>query len=770
MAGVIQEISSGKNNKNRDILNALPLCMILVAGSILSWFKIAAIDLVFEAAAFGIAEIVLCLTAVYGLLSSKDKKWAFFIPAAGAAVLTFIRPVQILNGFLSFLNICIYSWNEKYEDGVRLFGNVQATEQNLFLYSLVFLLILAALLWYLVSVKACTRISLIALVLFVPEIVLGRSSLFGAVLMLTSITGVWLFAFHAGSFGRRTGWTIVTGLILFCMLWISGGKTSQTVLKVKKDAAQMTEQLRYGEDNMPSGNLAQAASLEQGDEPRLRVKTEQIKPLYLKGFTGSVYENDSWKPLAKAAYGGNRWGFLKWLNGRGFQPEHQYIAYEEAGRSGTDPLPEDAPWVNHIQVVNTGAMRKYIYEPYSSQAVANSTNERDEGSRSLAFFGAKRYEISELSSDMPGELQRLDTWTEAPVTDEQKQYLESEAVYRDFVYENYLTADPQLSGLIKELFHKEEEEASLSVYAAVQQIRTVLEENTYYNKYLSEEDTAGDDLLKEFLQGEREGNSAYYTSAAVLALRSFHIPARYAEGYLLTSKQTENSHGDWIGLSSSDGHAWAEVYMDGMGWVSVDVTPGFYYDTYALLNMAQSPGQVRKVAALDSKGEEAENLKKHFPGSEPFLENQKQTELKTADIGWGMILLILFVLEFIFAVLELRRMYYEYRIRKISDNGSLPSVEFLLLMIYKHLLILGIDMQPGFKSEQIQEKIRETLPEIPDGLYLRVNDLMEKYFYGGEPLEEYEIRLVHQFLLKLRDSRKKMGIFDRLRFRYCIFS
>ena len=557
MAGVIQEISSGKNNKNRDILNALPLCMILVAGSILSWFKIAAIDLVFEAAAFGIAEIVLCLTAVYGLLSSKDKKWAFFIPAAGAAVLTFIRPVQILNGFLSFLNICIYSWNEKYEDGVRLFENVQATEQNLFLYSLVFLLILAALLWYLVSVKACTRISLIALVLFVPEIVLGRSSLFGAVLMLTSITGVWLFAFHAGSFGRRTGWTIVTGLILFCMLWISGGKTSQTVLKVKKDVAQMTEQLRYGEDNMPSGSLAQAASLEQGDEPRLRVKTEQIKPLYLKGFTGSVYENDSWKPLAKAAYGGNRWGFLKWLNGRGFQPEHQYIAYEEAGRSGTDPLPEDAPWVNHIQVVNTGAMRKYIYEPYSSQAVANSTNERDEGSRSLAFFGAKRYEISELSSDMPGELQRLDTWTEAPVTDEQKQYLESEAVYRDFVYVNYLTADPQLSGLIKELFHKEEEEASLSVYAAVQQIRTVLEENTYYNKYLSEEDTAGDDLLKEFLQGEREGNSAYYTSAAVLALRSFHIPARYAEGYLLTGKQAENSHGDWIGLSSSAGYACA---------------------------------------------------------------------------------------------------------------------------------------------------------------------------------------------------------------------
>lgn len=119
--------------------------------------------------------------------------------------------------------------------------------------------------------------------------------------------------------------------------------------------------------------------------------------------------------------------------------------------------------------------------------------------------------------------------------------------------------------------------------------------------------------------------------------------------------------------------------MDGMGWVPVDVTPGFYYDTYALLNMAQSPGQVRKVAALDSEGEEAENLKKHFPGSEPFLENQKQTELKTADIGWGMILLILFVLEFIFAVLELRRMYYEYRIRKSVTMAAFPVWNFSFL-------------------------------------------------------------------------------------------
>ncbi len=249
-----------------------------------------------------------------------------------------------------------------------------------------------------------------------------------------------------------------------------------------------------------------------------------------------------------------------------------------------------------------------------------------------------------------------------------------------------------------------------------------------------------------------------------MALRSFHIPARYAEGYLLTSEEAEESHGDWISLSFYNSHAWVEVYMDGMGWLPVDMTPGYYYDTYALLNMAQAPGQVRKVAALETEGEEAENLKKHFPGGEQPGKEAEQSVKKTAEIGWGLFMLVLFLLEMVFAVLELRRMYYEYRIR---NN---PGSDFLFQMIYRHLLILGINMQPGFDSEQIQKQVQEMLPQMNAGLYLRVNELMEKYVYGGQELEEYEVRLLHQFLLKIRDGRKNLGIFKRLRLRYCIFS
>ena len=131
---------------------------------------------------------------------------------------------------------------------------------------------------------------------------------------------------------------------------------------------------------------------------------------------------------------------------------------------------------------------------------------------------------------------------------------------------------------------------------------------------------------------------------------------------------------------------------------------------------------------------------------------------------------MLILMELAFTVLELRRLYYEYQIRRYGKMDHYPDADFLFRMIYRHLLIFHIDMQPGFESRKIQSFIDEKILDMPEGLYLRVNKLMEKYFYGEEKLEEYEIRLLYQFLLKLRDNRKKMGIFTRLRLRYCIFS
>ena len=73
-----------------------------------------------------------------------------------------------------------------------------------------------------------------------------------------------------------------------------------------------------------------------------------------------------------------------------------------------------------------------------------------------------------------------------------------------------------------------------------------------------------------------------YASAAVESFRTHGIPARDVEGYYLSDNQIAQSDDGHELLSGEDMHAWAEVYFDCVGWLPVDVTPGYYYDTAEL--------------------------------------------------------------------------------------------------------------------------------------------------------------------------------------------
>ena len=63
-------------------------------------------------------------------------------------------------------------------------------------------------------------------------------------------------------------------------------------------------------------------------------------------------------------------------------------------------------------------------------------------------------------------------------------------------------------------------------------------------------------------------------------------------------------------LTSKDSHAWAEVYMDGIGWIPVDVTPGYYFDTYALMEMVEQPQEVQDTTSLDDNTNSSKSLSK----------------------------------------------------------------------------------------------------------------------------------------------------------------
>ena len=106
-------------------------------------------------------------------------------------------------------------------------------------------------------------------------------------------------------------------------------------------------------------------------------------------------------------------------------------------------------------------------------------------------------------------------------------------------------------------------------YEKAERIVSYLRENYAYDarRYLPGD---GSDYVGEFLFDTKSGNDVHFASAAVLLLRAAGIPARYAEGYLTLAG---GSMGE-VSIRQKDEHAWAEIYLEGLGWIPVEAVPG----------------------------------------------------------------------------------------------------------------------------------------------------------------------------------------------------
>ena len=59
----------------------------------------------------------------------------------------------------------------------------------------------------------------------------------------------------------------------------------------------------------------------------------------------------------------------------------------------------------------------------------------------------------------------------------------------------------------------------------------------------------------------------------MLLLRAAGVPARYVEGYVVS--EGDITPETWLAVPDSQAHAWAEVYVPGMGFLPVEMTPGY---------------------------------------------------------------------------------------------------------------------------------------------------------------------------------------------------
>ena len=75
----------------------------------------------------------------------------------------------------------------------------------------------------------------------------------------------------------------------------------------------------------------------------------------------------------------------------------------------------------------------------------------------------------------------------------------------------------------------------------------------------------------------------HFASAGALILQSLGVPARYASGYVVElSAFHKEKKGYQADVPDYNAHAWVEIYLENIGWVPVEMTPGYTNDSAKL--------------------------------------------------------------------------------------------------------------------------------------------------------------------------------------------
>ena len=596
-------------------------------------------------------------------------------------------------------------------------------------------------------------------------LIIGQSSMWLSVmLLLTGLLGCFFF-YCAPE--REMG---LQGILLLLLLWIpavfmtvftASYEKLPSIEKAKERAAEKIEQIRYGSDTLPEGDFAKASGLQDGEENRLVLRMDTAQELYLRGFTGGAYTSEGWETLPATAYQGDYDGMLTWLETQHFSVQRQYAEYAQltaARNNGSADTME-------VNVENVGASRKYVYVPAAAADwSARSANYKDAMVQSKDLFGASSYTMSVVLDAPTAEAAYPASWIETAEDGDEDVYRQAEATYHAFAEDSYLELTEEQQTQIKELFFPEEEDLDFQQVTA--RIRQVLRTQVRYTKS-PQTVPEGVDFVQWFLEDYQRGNAVSYATAAVLAYRAAGYPARYAEGYYLSKEGAETAltaGAEELTLTTQNAHAWAEVYVNGMGWLPVEVVPGMYAETYSNQKVEGAPSYQVNPSKQDESYQADENNQggASSDGTEPAEET-----VRTPIRLLGGLLLALYGCLFVYLLLEAQR-WIRIRLHRVWECRQIQNLGFVSAVTLENERLMRIG---GIKGDfeyplELEPEVQAKLPTLSIVLYERAVELIQKATFGGISLVPYEIRSLKEFQKQLKAAIAATGRGKKLLCRY----
>lgn len=236
---------------------------------------------------------------------------------------------------------------------------------------------------------------------------------------------------------------------------------------------------------------------------------------------------------------------------------------------------------------------------------------------------------------------------------------------------------------------------------------------TRHPEKMPEEIGSAGEFLDYFLMESREGYCTHFATAFALLARIQGIPSRYVQGFCVPMDKGETP------VYSDMAHAWPEVYLDGVGWIPFEPTPGYGRVRYTPWATEQGNDGIVVTYEESSQKEAGETA-----GEETY------TEEAEADRGAGVrrffevvgyAVAVVCVTGMIF--LTLQRVLRRRRYRRMNTTGK-----FLMEAAANRKVLAAL----GLRRDE-KETLQEFREQALRGELLQLSRKLTRY--GEEPQE-----------------------------------
>lgn len=350
---------------------------------------------------------------------------------------------------------------------------------------------------------------------------------------------------------------------------------------------ELYDQLRggYSAGGINGGKINGGGKLKFNHSVHLIIETDTDinQYTYLKGYVGEVYDGMGWNALPASAYNSETFSALDGYD----EADIMSMSYKLSQnlkdmRIDSKTIFSElstARWFVRVPDVYVGDSN-YLCYPYASLVsdedgdivnltyLTRASSGELENVYDMYYFQTGNSWTGSVLDSMQSDMDLLEAYESdllLAASSDLVKYLELEKTYRSFVYENDLEVPERVSRL-------RDEYAGLSFDTLAEAVEFVQEEVAKDAAYTLEPGRCpyGKDFIEYFMYEQKEGYCIYFASAAVMIFRCLGIPARFVQGYIIPPVDANTE----LSIDDSYAHAWPEIYVDGFGWLPVEVTPG----------------------------------------------------------------------------------------------------------------------------------------------------------------------------------------------------